>query len=168
MSRSHSFKVIDNKSVPFKFAHAYEKVTNEKIVHNSSHPKFCFETRELYEQADTLSRKVPIYKNDNDNPICHYISKTGLRYGKAIRYPTSIKSSSSLNNIRKNKLNESFITNNVENSKIFQLTFKKEDCFKTKAKLAKKDPVVDTYIDPYARNFRDFTPSYGRKEFCVI
>ena len=79
------------------------------------------------------------------------------------------KHTTSLKNIHVNHLKESLLRqSSIEYPKLFQTTFKKEDCFTIKARLAKIDPVTDPFIDDKNKGLRNLAAPYDKKNFCVI
>ena len=51
-------------------ANAFEKVVNGKVAKvKGENPKFTFESRELFDQAQHLCQQIPHWKKESDNPI---------------------------------------------------------------------------------------------------
>lgn len=69
--------------------------------------------------------------------------------------------------IKSSKLKSEPVDEMITPKKPFQRTFKKEDCFSTKSRLAKKDPVEDQFIDYTDHDFRGYSLGYGQKDFRV-
>ena len=51
-------------------ANAYEKVVNGKVAKvKGENPKFTFESKELFDQAQHLCQQIPHWNKESDNPI---------------------------------------------------------------------------------------------------
>ena len=58
-------------------AQAYEKVVNGKVTKvKGQNPKFTFESRELYDQAQHLCQMIPHWNKESDNPIYQYVCES--------------------------------------------------------------------------------------------
>ena len=61
-----SLETAQNKSQ----AQAYEKVINGKVAKvQGQYPKFTFESRELFDQAQHQCQQIPHWNKESDNPI---------------------------------------------------------------------------------------------------
>lgn len=92
-------------------------------------------------------------ENDSANPICHYSSKLYLQKPAKPSFDHAKP--------------EEDVGTDSESKEIFQLTFAKEDCLAAKARLAKRDPVIDPYVNHADHEFRDLDLPLGQKDFCV-
>ena len=131
---------------------------NSKFDKEGSRSKVNFMTRDYYDKSNEISKKTPIWENESENPINYYVSN--VENDRAIY-------SKNISDLRPKtvSLNAKKTTNPA---KLFQLTFKKEDCFSTKARLAKKDPITDPYKNSHDHIFRDFSSPLDKHDFCVI
>jgi len=153
LTKSTSLSILNNKQPVRKVEHIYETVVNSKINKEEALPKIKFETKEFYEVADDLSKKLPMCDGDKTNPICYYTSKLYLK--------TPRKQEPKVEEV-------SHVVDNKKPKRFFQLAFGKEDCFTAKVKLAKKDPsIIDPYVNPADYEFRDLHPPLGQKDFRV-
>ncbi len=152
-----SFRLLNNReSLPEK-RYGYERITNEKILSgDSSASRVNFEAKEYYNEIQKLSLTTPIWKNEGDNPIFHYVAKGTSRYAESV--PSSVR-------------HEDFGKRKLEldagAAEFFQTTFKKEDCARTKARLAREDPVSDAYSVPHDHMFRELYMPIERPDFKV-
>lgn len=68
----------------------YDEVVNKQIVKQSgSPPKFTFQSREYYEQADILCKQFPDLPTDRRNPIYQFVSNAESPYRSKDRNESS-------------------------------------------------------------------------------
>jgi len=148
--------VLNNKETKVEKKHGFEKVTNEKIVVESTNPKINFEAKEYYDTVHELSQSSPMFKNETENPIYKYVSSGGLKHSQSAQVTI------------KNPKLAPLVSSALSPTRIFQTTFKKEDCFGTKARLAKDDPIEDAFTSVHNHAFRDLYAPLDKQDFKVF
>lgn len=139
-------------------AHGYEKITNSKIgLENNSCPKMSFDTCDYFNESQRLSLEKPLWKNEGDNPIYHYVPDTTLRHTKSTQFLVDSRL----------KKDDEFDEASKQKADLFQTTFKKEDCFETKRRLAKNDPIRDVYVTSHEHIFRNLMIPLNQTDFKV-
>lgn len=157
LKSSQSFQFLNNKEVEVEKSHAYEKVTNSKIGSESSNPKIGFDTRDYYNEAHRLSKEKPLWKDESENTIYHFLPDATTRYSRA-----------SQNIIGKSDSKKEEVANEPEEkTDIFQTTFKKEGCSETKARLAREDPIKDAYMNAHHHVFKSYSIPLNQDDFRV-
>ena len=154
LSKSASYKVIFNKEIPHERRHGYEKITNEKIMMETTRPKIGFEAKEFYEEVGKLSDTNPLWRNEAENPIYHFVSS-----GKLVHSTSTMLTPESAAATKK------FEPANTNPATMFQTTFKKEYCPGTKARLAKEDPIADPYVPEQNLIAREYYPPLDCEDF---
>ena len=154
LSKSASFKVLGSKEIVMEKKHGYEKITNEKLVSENSAARVSFEAKDFYNEVHDLSLTTPLWKNESENPIYHYVPEIKQRYMSSTQTAKNLEPE-----IKKR--------NTETKASIFQTTFMKEDCPATKARLAKDDPIEDAYRVTHHHMFRELYAPMEKQDFRV-
>eukprot|EP00826_Nyctotherus_ovalis_P042309 TRINITY_DN4333_c0_g2_i3.p1 TRINITY_DN4333_c0_g2~~TRINITY_DN4333_c0_g2_i3.p1 ORF type:complete len:529 (-),score=124.75 TRINITY_DN4333_c0_g2_i3:47-1633(-) len=155
LSKTDSFKTFSKPKTVHEVKHGYEKFTNGQLLQSKGAPHITFEAKEYFNRVKELSQTNPLWNNEAQNSIFRFIPKDSR--------PAKIHTARNA----KTALDESKGRPGVESAKIFNVAMRQEDCYTTKARLAREDPTIDPYSGKQANTLKDYCPPIGRKDFCL-